>query len=130
MKLDINFGHIQAARGDLKEFGRDMTIEYPVNRYIQEIKREDNNRAIISFKLQTKTNSDIANFALSGNLFLEGTEEEAEVWITPSAKGLPKAWKHIYQESMNILTVRVNVIDIPFPTPKIGEVEIDNKNYL
>lgn len=130
MRLAINFNQIKAEREGLNEVTRDTTIEYPVDLYIQEIKQEDNNRAIISFKLQTKTNPDIANFALSGNLFLEGTEEEVEVWITPSAKGPPKVWKHIYQESMNILTVLANVIDIPFPTPKIGEVEIDNKNYL
>jgi len=129
MKLLLNFNHIQAAREASKDFERDTTIEYPMDLYIQGVKKENDNRAIISFRLQTTTNPEVASFTLSGDLLLEGTGEEVEIWTTPSTKGPPKVWKHIYQESMNILTVLAKVIDIPFPTPKIGGIEIDHKSY-
>ena len=129
MKISINFNHIQAAREDLKDISRDTTIEYPVDLYIQEVKHDGEDRAVISFKLETKTSPDVANFTLSGNLLLEGSEDEVGMWTTPAANGPPKVWRHIYQESMNILTVLANVIDIPFPTPKIGGIEVDNKSY-
>ncbi len=125
MKMLISFNHIQAEREDVRDISRDTTIDYPIDMYIQEVKKEANTRTLISFKLQTKTNPEIAAFTLAGNLLMEGTEEEIEAITAPSTKGPPQVWKHIYQESMNILSVLANVIDIPFPTPKIGgEIEI------
>ena len=124
MKLSVTFNHIQAEKENGKEFKRDTVIEYPVDLYIQEVRQEDD-RATISFRLQTKTNPDIANFTLSGNLLLEGTGDEVEIWTAPSANGPPKVWKHIYEESMNLLTVLAKVIEVPFPTPKIGGMIID-----
>jgi hypothetical protein len=131
MKLLFSFNHIQAERKDAEGLSRDATIEYPVDMYIQQVKRETKNRTTISFRLQTKTNPEFANFALSGDLLLEGTEDEIEVLITPSSKGPPQVWKHIYQEGMNILTVLANIIDLPFPTPRAGgEIAIDNRNFV
>ncbi|MFH0896675.1 MAG: hypothetical protein V1850_01320 [Candidatus Bathyarchaeota archaeon] len=131
MKLSVTFNHIQAEREDSKDLSRDATIEYPVDMYIQEVKKEGSNRTVISFRLQTKTSPEIASFSLAGNLLLEGTEDEIDVLTTPSAKGPPQIWKYVYQESMNILTVLANVIDIPFPTPKIGgEIAVDARNYV
>jgi hypothetical protein len=129
MKQLLSFDRIQAEREDVKDLGRDAAIEYTVDVYIQEVKRETKNRTTISFIIQTKTNPEFANFTLCGNLFLEGTEDEIEVLTVPSSKGPPQVWKNIYQESMNILTVLANVIDIPFPTPRIGgEIAIDDRN--
>jgi hypothetical protein len=131
MKLLFSFDHIQAEIKDTKDLSRDTSIAYTVDVYVQEVKRETKNRTIISFKLQTKTNPEFANFTLSGNLLLEGTEDEIEVLTAPSSKGPPQAWKHIYQESMNISTVLAKVLDIPFPTPKIGgEIAIDDRSFL
>lgn len=125
MKLLLNFHHVKAEREVSKDFGRDTIIEYPVDLYIQEVKQEDDTRAIVSFRLQTTTNPEIASFTLSGDLLLVGTEEEVATWTTPSRREPPKVWRHIYQESMNILTILAKVIDVPFPTPKIGEITIE-----
>ena len=130
MKLAVRFNRIQAEREDGKDFNRNTILEYPMDLYIQEVKQEDDDRVIISFMLQTKTSPEIANFTLSGSLIVEGTEDEIEVVTTPRAKGPPQVWKHIYQESMNILTVLAGVIEIPFPTQKIGgEIAVDSQSY-
>ena len=128
MKLQMNFNHIKAERESGKEFTRDTIIEYPVDLYIKEVQQEDD-RTVVSFKMQTKTNPETANFTLSGDLLLEGTEEEVGVWTTPSTRSPPKVWKHIYQESMNILSVIAKLIDVPFPTPEMGGIKIEHGNY-
>ncbi len=129
MKVSLDFNHIQAEREETEDINRDTAIEYPIDLYIKEVRKEDDNKAIISFKLQTKTHPDIASFTLAGTLLVEGTKEEVNILITPSPRDPPKVWKHIYQESMNILTVLAKVIDVPFPTPKVGGIEVDHKSY-
>jgi len=125
VKLVMNFHHVQAEREASKDFERGTAIEYPVDLYIQEVRQEDDSRAVVSFRLETTTNPEIASFTLSGDLLLMGTEEEIAIWTTTSGREPPKVWKHIYQESMNILTVLAKVVEVPFPTPKIGGIVID-----
>lgn len=124
MKMTLNINHIQAERENGKDLERDTSVEYPMDLYIQGVKQGESNSASVSFKLQTISSPEIANFTLSGELIMIGTEEEIEAWTMSSKEGPPKVWKHIYQESMNIMTVLAKVIDVPFPTPKVGEITV------
>jgi len=126
MKMLLNFNQVQAEREPSKDFGRDSTIEYPMDLYIQSVKKEEDKKTVVSFRLQTTTSPEIASFTLTGDILLMGTDEEVEDWTMHTGREPPKVWKYIYQESMNILAIMAKVIEVPFPIPEIGGITIDH----
>lgn len=125
MKLSINYNHLQAEKNSNLDINRNSTVEYPMDLYIQNMEQIGENHVIIPFSLKTSTQPEIANFTITGELFVEGTPDEVLAFIEPIGKDPPKVWRKIYQESVNLLTVLAKVIEVPFPAPKMGGITVD-----
>jgi len=121
MKLVMNLKGFHAEKRAEDDLERRTTLEYPMYLYIQGIRQIGESRAIVPFSLKTVTHPEVASFNISGELLIEGSMEEIETLINPAGKQPPKVWKKIYQESVNILTVLANVIEVPF---KGSDIEI------
>jgi len=125
MKTTLTFNHLQAERDPNKDLERHMELEYPMDLFIEDVKRIGDSRAVVSFTLRAATNPEVASFSISGELYVEGSADEVSSAITPAGREPPMIWKSIYHESVNIMMVLAKVIEVPFPIPKIGGLIVD-----
>lgn len=126
MKTMLTFNCLQAEKDANKDLERNARLEYPMDLFIKEVKRINNTSAVVSFTLSSSTNPEVATFSISGELLLEGSDDEISSAIAPSGREPPSVWKNIYHESVNIMMVLAKVIEVPFPTPNIGGLVVDN----
>ena len=98
------------------------TLEFPMDLYIENIRRDSEDAALITYTLKTTSNPPLVSFTISGILHLNGDKTDVDRAITPPDNGPPKIWQQIYQENTQLLVMLASIINVPFPTPDV-EVE-------
>lgn len=126
MKTETQVNLLTVKREVTQDNMRTANLEFPMDLYIQEVKREGTKRAIVSFTFKAVTNPEFASFTISGTMSLEGKPVEIEEWITPIKGEPPKVWKHVYKETVGILNVLAKAVNTPFPVAEIEAMALSH----
>ena len=100
------------------------TLEFPMDLYIENIRRESEDAARITYTLKATSNPPLVSFTISGILHLNGNKTDVDRAITPPDNGPPKIWQQIYQENTQLLMMLASIINVPFPTPEAETIAI------
>jgi hypothetical protein len=123
MKTVLSFNYLQAER-DANRRLRDMRLEYPMDLFIEQVKLVEDRKAIISFRMKSATNPEVASFSVSGELRAEGTPEEISSALMQVDENPPAIWKDIYRDCINVMISLAQIIDIPFPSPSMDDLPV------
>jgi hypothetical protein len=126
MKTILSFNYLQAEKDANKDLERNARLEYPMDLFIKEVKRINSGSAVITFTLSSSTNPEVASFSVSGELQIEGSDDEVSTALSPTGGEPPSIWKSIYNESVNIITLLAKVINVPFPASNIDVHLVSN----
>ena len=126
MKTETQVNLLTVQREVNQDNMRTADLEFPMDLYIQEVKREGTKRAIVSFTFKAVTNPEFASFIISGTMSLEGKPVEIEEWITPVRGEPPKVWKQVYKETVGILNVMAKAVNTPFPVAEIEAMTLSH----
>lgn len=120
MHTETQFNLLNVQREVNRDLIRNAKLEFPMDLYIKEVKREGKDRAIVAFTFKTVTDPEFASFTVSGTMSMDGKPAEIEEWITPVDSEPPKVWQHVYKETVAILAIMAKAVNTPFP---IAEIE-------
>jgi hypothetical protein len=110
----ITFKCIRAEKDSQSDFEKDMS-EYPLDLFIDEVRRIGDAKAIVSFTLRSSAKTGLASFHIAGEMHLQGSQSEISAAVSSSGKEPPSIWKSIYDESYKMLIALAKLIDVPLP---------------
>jgi hypothetical protein len=126
VNTETQFNSLNVQREVNRDLIRNADLEFPMDLYIQKVKRDGKTRAIVSFTFKTATNPAFASFTVSGTTSMDGTPDEIEEWITPVGSEPPKVWQHVYKETVAILAVMAKAVNTPFPVAEIEAMALSH----
>jgi len=91
-------------------------LEYPLDLFINEVRRIGDTKAVVAFTLHSSAKAGMVTLQIAGDMELQGSQDEISSAITSSGKEPPVIWKTIYEESHKILVLLAKMIDVPSPT--------------
>ena len=91
-------------------------LEYPLDLFINEVRRIGDTKAVVVFTLRSSAKAGMVSLQIAGDMELQGSQDEISSAITSSGKEPPVIWKTIYEESHKILVLLAKMIDVPSPT--------------
>lgn len=110
----LRYHRIQALRESDSQITETVSLEYPIDLFIREIKEVEDSVVEVSFMLQSKSRPKLATFTLSGNISISGSRNQILYWITPIGIQPPPIWRYIIQQSLSRMIHLARDIEVPF----------------
>lgn len=114
MNTHVRFHSIRAEKDSRNDFEKNGS-EYPLDLFINEVRRIDDSNAVVAFTLSSSAKMGLASFLIAGEMQLQGSRNEISAAVSSSGREPPSIWKSIYDEGYRMLIALAKLIEVPFP---------------